>query len=114
LVMVSSPIGASTDSATLVVFREGSALTGITGDTGGSRRRVSTSTFSISNARAAGSVSVVYLDSPVTTSATTYDVRLGHGSGATQTVVMNRTLFDDGTTADSRQASTITLMEIAG
>jgi hypothetical protein len=113
LIMVSACISASTDSATLVVFRGGSALSGITGDAVGDRRRVSTSTFNISNARAAGSVSVVFLDSPATTSATTYDIRLGHGSAASQTISMNRTAFNDDVAADSRQASTITLFEVA-
>ena len=114
LIMVSASLGSSGALTTsLTVFRDGSALSEITGDAAGSRRRVSTSSYADVSGRAAGNASVVYLDSPGTTSATTYDIRLGHSSTSTQTVFLNRTAADDGLSADFRQASTITLMEVS-
>ena len=54
-----------------------------------------------------------YLDSPSTTSATTYSLKVG-GNGST-TIYINRSGRDsNNTNEDGRYASTITLMEIAG
>jgi hypothetical protein len=55
--------------------------------------------------------SPIYLDSPSTTSATTYKVQVFVNSG---TAYINRTLADRDTTAyDGRTASSITVMEIS-
>jgi len=58
-------------------------------------------------------VTVSLLDSPATTSATTYKVRLHNTSGSTQTLYLNRA--DDDTDASSRMrtVSTITLFEVS-
>ena len=54
-----------------------------------------------------------FLDSPSTTSATTYSLKVG-GNGST-TIYINRSGRDsNNTNEDGRYASTITLMEIAG
>ena len=57
--------------------------------------------------------SFVHLDSPATTSATTYKIQVAGTSGTTTTV--NRSAGDDVDSIDwPRMASTITLMEVAG
>lgn len=56
--------------------------------------------------------SVMYLDSPSTTSATTYAVQARIGNAGT--VFINRSSNDTDNNANSRGASSITLMEIAG
>jgi hypothetical protein len=56
----------------------------------------------------------VFLDSPSSTSSITYAVQIG-GDGNVQTLFVNRTESDrDNSYYDSRTASSITLMEIAG
>jgi hypothetical protein len=56
-------------------------------------------------------VSVTFLDSPATTSATTYKVQVRVGSA--DTVYVNRTATDTDVSAFPRTVSSITVMEIA-
>ncbi len=58
----------------------------------------------------------IYLDSPASTSALTYKVQVGaDATNSTRTVYINRTQGDrNNTTNDTRVASSITVMEIAG
>lgn len=58
-------------------------------------------------------MSGVYLDSPATTSATTYQVQLV-SLNTSNTAYVNRTHTDADNTIYARGASTITVMEIAG
>jgi len=61
-----------------------------------------------------GVVSNTFLDSPNTTSATTYKLQFA-ASGSGTAIYINRTSSDrDAATYDPRTASTITVMEIAG
>ena len=56
----------------------------------------------------------VYLDSPSTTSSTTYKIQFKSNAAGTTTIYLNRSA-DDGASANLiRSASSITLMEIAG
>lgn len=55
-----------------------------------------------------------YLDSPATTSAISYSIRLWQGSGSTVNMYVNRTHGDDNAASGSRSVSSITVMEIAG
>ena len=58
--------------------------------------------------------SIVYLDSPATTSATTYKLQGRVGTvGTSPTLYVNRSAVDGDTTAHGRGASSITVMEIA-
>lgn len=60
----------------------------------------------------AGSVSISYVDSPATTSSTTYQVQISTNGSATG--YLNRTERDSsGSSGDARGASSIILMEIA-
>jgi hypothetical protein len=84
------------------------------GDTSGSRARITTGFYpgsgSASNAYA--SLSVSFLDSPATTSSTTYKFQIA-GSSATL-IAVNRSSTDTDAFAFPRGTSTITLMEVAG
>ena len=55
---------------------------------------------------------LVFVDSPNTTSATTYGVEMRHGS--TGTVYLNRSGQDDDNANNGRLVSSITVMEVAG
>ena len=80
------------------------------GDTSGSRTPASGSVYN-----ASGSMQDTnghYLDSPATTSATTYKLQWMSFNGSTNYI--NRSTGDGDATSTWRQASTITVMEIAG
>ncbi len=64
-------------------------------------------------AEALGNGSIHFLDSPNTTSAITYNIKLAHNSGGAQTWHMNRTDADGNTADRPRAMSGITVMEIA-
>jgi phage/plasmid primase-like uncharacterized protein len=59
------------------------------------------------------SQTMIFLDSPATTSATTYTVALHSAETTTQTAYCNRSDTDTDSGATSRTASTITVMEIS-
>jgi hypothetical protein len=78
------------------------------GDTAGSRSSV---TFFGEASTALNCMSATFLDSPATTSATTYKIQVRtQGSG---TVFVNRRETDDDSATRPRLASTITVMEIS-
>lgn len=68
------------------------------------------SRFSGGGATAYGPVSFAFLDSPATTSATTYSVEVA--TVQTATLYINRNSSDTDSTSNGRAASTITLMEV--
>jgi hypothetical protein len=96
-----------------ILYRDGSVLTGATGELLGSRTRITTGAGASSgnnvNANAAN-----YLDSPATTTAISYTIRLHNSGNSTQTLYVNRSGTDGSLTQLSRAISTITLMEVAG
>jgi hypothetical protein len=88
------------------------------GDSAGSRPRVTTGGNSGHDSGPAAnlamsSISMTFLDSPSTTSATTYKVQMA-GNG--DTIYVNRagTDSDNSAMSNARGASTITLIEVAG
>lgn len=93
-------------SATL--YRAGSAI--YIGNASSNRRRATTLGWGMDNT--AASVSIVYLDSPATTSSTTYDVRLSHGYAGTRNVYLNRTHTNSDSSAFPLGASSITVVEV--
>ena len=59
-------------------------------------------------------IPICFLDSPSTTSATTYKIQMRSGSSGSNTVYVNRTHIDrDAADYEPRAASSLTLMEIA-
>jgi hypothetical protein len=84
------------------------------GDSAGSRIRAASVYGRSSGAPAFesyGANSVIYLDSPNTTSSTTYQVEVYRNAG---TVFVNRTATDTDSAFFGRGASSITVMEVAG
>ena len=82
------------------------------GDAAGSRTRVSQDII-LTNVNAAKSINLVYLDSPATTSSTTYKIQVaGLAPSSGWTTYVNRS-YDDADAANrSRSISTITVLEI--
>jgi hypothetical protein len=110
LIMVSlGCVSADNSSFKMGMYRGATPI--YVGDTAGSRTSVSAQgQTSATFAAEFGAWS--FLDSPATTSATTYQVYLG--SNGSVTVYLNRTTRDTNTsTEDARSASSIILMEIA-
>jgi hypothetical protein len=80
------------------------------GDAAGSRTRVSFGNIEEISPNMVAS-SIMFLDSPATTSATTYKIQVS-SSGSGQTVVINRTFGDADSANITRGLSTITVMEV--
>ena len=113
-VMASLNIGLDNDNeVSFAFFRGGSILTGAIGDAASNRLRTSFG-GKCESSSATENLSGFYLDSPSTTSATTYDCRLSHGhNGGGRTMYLNRSSTDADNDQDSRFASTITVVEVA-
>ena len=99
-------------------FVRGSTDIGI-GDADGIRTRLTVSSMRNSSATLDDYVmhnsSASFLDSPNTTSATTYKIQAGLHYGSAQTLYINRPNIDDSTaTYVARGISTLTAYEIAG
>jgi len=114
-ILVSASVARGTDSNQLTNFqfmRDSTAI-GI-GDAAGSRVRTTMSVYFGSSDAVShlGTVTMNFLDSPATTSATTYKVQF-RSQSAGQVSYINRNASDgDGSTVP-RTISTITVMEIA-
>jgi len=80
------------------------------GDSGGGSRRQASGGMSVRDTNGVNNGSVSYLDSPATTSSTTYKVQMYVPSS---TGYINRTFGDVDAAYTIRSASTITVMEIA-
>lgn len=93
------------------IFRGATAIA--SGNTAGSRQTV---TGGGAGTEGAGlqSVSMNFLDTPSTTSSTTYSVKISHRGTVTSTVYVNRSQTDTDSNSFARGVSTITLMEVAG
>jgi len=84
------------------------------GDAAGTRNRVTNGTrYPSGRSDFYGTFSQNFLDSPATTSSTTYSVQLACRGVASNTWYCNRSSDDYDGTEGSRSASTITVMEIA-
>lgn len=82
------------------------------GDAAGSRSRVSATSGGATTAAIANSGSIMFLDSPATTSATTYKIFLQSTNSNNVTVYVNRSETDTDSTHFGRYASTITAFEV--
>jgi len=82
-------------------------------DADGSRARASSMTMQAQEHYTDTSV-LNFLDSPSTTSQITYGIKLGHSSGSTRTVYVNRPDNNTNSNNYARTTSTITVMEVAG
>jgi hypothetical protein len=110
-ILVLAQVNASEDyavSAGFVRLARGATAIDI-GDTAGSRTSASFSP-SVNNSATALTGSLMFLDSPATTSATTYAIQVRTNSG---TFYVNRSKTDSDNNSYPRLASTITVMEIS-
>jgi hypothetical protein len=111
-VLVSMTCGMSADYVFNTRLMRNSTAIDI-GDAAGSRSPASTGGYQGSSAIIYQVIpqNITYLDSPATTSSTTYSVQVAVENG---TVYVNRTANDGDASARGRFASNITVMEIAG
>jgi hypothetical protein len=99
----------STNNMAYRLVKNGSAI--YVGDASGSEARVSSAGFLGAN-DVVNNGSAIFVDSPATTSSTTYGVQLYAGAGGSGTIYLNRAV-NSGSVFHTRGASSITLMEIA-
>jgi hypothetical protein len=109
LIQATVSYGANSGVRGIFALTGGNTATAYIGNTAGSRRRVATGAQS-SDATNVNSVTMLFLDSPSTTSATTYSVQAADIAGGT--VYINRSVTDTDGTNFARYTSTITVMEI--
>jgi hypothetical protein len=100
----------SATSTHLRLLRDSTAIS--IGDAAGSRTRASSGAYS-ANSNEPVPVAFSFVDSPSTTSATTYKVQM-RSTVNTFRSVLNRSDGDADSAVNIRSASTITLMEVAG
>lgn len=108
LVMVSASVSGSSAECVTIQLVRGSTVIDV-GDAAGTRPRATAASGFYSNS--ANSIGSTYLDSPSTTSSTTYKIQIRIASG---TAYLNRTSADSDSAIYPRMASTITVMEIKG
>ena len=93
------------------IYRDGSVISGALGNSEGSRTTATAQAVSRASWNSK-TTSILYLDSPATTSATTYDFRIRGESG--RGIVINKPYDNPDNSDRVRPICTITLMEIAG
>lgn len=109
LVFTNFQASVSGDIAVMFQFVRGSTAISI-GDAAGNRTRASASLLQSNITEQLGTFSFHFLDSPATTSATTYKVQTFVNAG---TMYVGRTGSDSDLATRPRTASTITVMEIS-
>jgi len=114
LIIASLSVSISNDNRIgMGIFRGGSIISDAIGDANSSNNRVAVSSL-LSSTSFQANMNVNFLDSPATTSATTYDIRGTHGRNSSVTFYAGR----ENTTATSsdrmRSAQFLTLMEVTG
>jgi hypothetical protein len=112
LVICHISMGAENVGCATVLKRDSTAV--CIGNAAGSRARVTVgSARLISNFEDSPVSLFTFLDSPATTSSTTYSVDIFNARGATNTVFVNRGSTDSDLSNTARTTSTITIMEVA-
>ena len=115
LILVQACIGFITDDNVGFVVRRGSTTLSDYLPTGADSRMTAASGGVTRNNRYLGNVNGNFLDSPATTSAITYSVRLKYGrTDDNRTLYLNRGEDDDNNAGCMRTTSVITVMEVAG
>jgi hypothetical protein len=104
----------STEYASMMaILTRGGTPIGV-GDTAGSRTPITAGMVArLTNSSDIGEATVLYLDSPSSTSALTYGIDLLNSSGSTRTIYVNRTVADADVAERPRSSSTITVMEVS-
>ena len=110
LVMYTIMVGNSTSNFPMIRLVRNSTPIAI-GDVAGSRTQTTTCSWATGSNNTSDMQSMNFLDSPATTSATTYKLQI-FSFGGTQGI--NRNVRDDDAAYEPRGVSTITVMEISG
>jgi hypothetical protein len=110
MVFVTMTVGSDTNFLNAQLTRGGSAISGAIATTAGNRSLGTASFWPVQTYGTYG-LSFNYLDSPATTSATTYGVQIGNWSSAI--LCINQSQSDDNIAGRTRGTSTITVMEIS-
>ena len=110
LIYVTLNYGANGGNRAIFGLTGGNTATAYRGDAAGSRRQVATGAQSI-DANDVVPVTMLYLDSPATTSAVTYAAQAADIEGGT--LYINRSSTDTNGTNYARYASTIVVAEIS-
>ena len=106
-------MGLANDGNCSITFvRGGSNIAAATGDASGSKTRVSATGHTDATARDFH-ISSMFLDSPATTSSTTYGIKLRHGENGTTWIYLNRNHTDSDSALTLRPVSSLTLMEVS-
>lgn len=103
---------ANDGNCSITLVRGGSNIAAATGDSSGSKTRVTATGHTDATARDFN-ISTMYLDSPSSTSALTYGVKLRHGENGTTWIYLNRNHTDSDSALTLRPVSSLTLMEMS-
>jgi hypothetical protein len=112
IAQVDGASGSANTGGYISIIRDSTQIGG--GTAAGSRTSASASFVPVATTYAGrNSSTVVFLDSPATTSATTYKVEVRNASNGTETIYVNRSALDTDAAYNSRTASSITAIEVA-
>ena len=113
MVWVHACLGFANDGdCSITLVRGGSIITAATGDASGNKTRVSATGHTDATARQFN-ISTMFLDSPASTSALTYGVKLRHAENGTTWIYLNRNHNDTDSDLTLRATSSLTLMELS-
>jgi len=111
LILITVTLGSDTNYWNSYITKGGTQLSGSVATSNGSRAAGTTS-FWPPQGYGTYSAAMQFLDSPATTSSTTYGLNIGNSYGSA-TVCVNQSQEDSNSSARTRGISTITVMEIA-
>ena len=113
MVWVHACLGFANDGdCSITLVRGGSIITAATGDASGNKTRVSATGHTDATARQFN-ISTMFLDSPASTSALTYGVKLRHAENGQTWIYLNRNHNDTDSDLTLRATSSLTLMELS-
>lgn len=112
-ILIQYAVAVSKNGIYMVLDRGGSTLTASTGAAASNRTRL-TMAIQPSDNDYMTNLAGHFVDSPSSTSALTYGIKLRHSSGSAQSIYVNRSHNDTDDAVIGRGASVITVMEIAG
>ena len=109
---VNTAVSAANYTTMFLLYRDGSVITGARGDAGAASQIRCFKSLRHSNSNVTQETSGMYLDSPSTTSATTYQIYVAQEGGST--MYLNRFGGEGNYAYHPRATSGITLMEVSG
>jgi hypothetical protein len=110
MITITMTVGSDTNYLNAKITKGGTAISGAVATTAGSRSVGTSAAWPVAS-YGTYDMTLSYLDSPATTSATTYGVQIGNSGAAT--LCVNQSQADDNIAGRTRGTSTITVMEIA-